>query len=203
MNKQASTTRDNILQAALNLFASKGYHETSMSAVAESAGVGKGTLYWYFSSKDEMFRQVVNEKGEVLYEQLESLLELQLPADQVLRKLTEIKMAFIINNQKLSQILLNHIQSNDEEFKEKLMEKHKKIIEVVQKIMQRGIEENTFRSASALHMAVAFLGMTNSIGSLLLFDQLEDPQEMVDFIQQIALQGISNQRSGGYSNEQR
>lgn len=192
MNKKSGTTRENILQAALHLFAVKGYHETSISAVAERAGVGKGTLYWYFSSKEELFRQVLTEKGEGLYKQLEDLLELELPADQVLRKLTEIKMTFMFHNQKMSQIFLNNIQFTDEEFKLQLIEKHKRIIELVQKIMQRGIADKSFKPGSALKMAVAFLGMINSMGSLLLFDQLEDPQEMVDFIHQMALYGILN-----------
>ena len=85
MSKQSGTTRENILQAALHLFAVKGYHETSISSVAERAGVGKGTLYWYFSSKEELFLQVFNEKGESLNKQIESLLELKLTADQALK----------------------------------------------------------------------------------------------------------------------
>jgi AcrR family transcriptional regulator len=44
-----------IHQAALELFVRDGYHETSMDAIAEKAGIAKGTLYWYFKGKRELF----------------------------------------------------------------------------------------------------------------------------------------------------
>jgi AcrR family transcriptional regulator len=46
---------EQIFAAAYELFAAQGYHRTSMDAIAERAGVAKGTLYWYFKSKRELF----------------------------------------------------------------------------------------------------------------------------------------------------
>lgn len=46
--------REEILRAALQVFANKGIHDFRMIEIAESAGVGKGTLYEYFRSKEEL-----------------------------------------------------------------------------------------------------------------------------------------------------
>jgi len=48
-------------QAALKVFSSKGYHKTTMSEVAMEAGFGKGTLYWYWNSKEELYFALVEE----------------------------------------------------------------------------------------------------------------------------------------------
>lgn len=43
--------RDMILAAAIRVFSQKGYHHTRMEEIAIEAGIGKGTIYEYFSSK--------------------------------------------------------------------------------------------------------------------------------------------------------
>jgi len=48
-----------LLDAALNCFVERGYAATRLDDVAARAGVSKGTLYLYFSSKDELFKAVV------------------------------------------------------------------------------------------------------------------------------------------------
>jgi AcrR family transcriptional regulator len=51
-----------ILDAALNVFAERGFAATRLDAVAAAAGVGKGTIYLYFSSKEDLFRAVVRQR---------------------------------------------------------------------------------------------------------------------------------------------
>lgn len=52
--------RHDILDAAMRVFAEKGYHAASVSNVAEAAGLAKGTLYIYFESKDTMTTAIVD-----------------------------------------------------------------------------------------------------------------------------------------------
>ena len=47
--------RQQIMQAALACFSRKGYHKTTMDDIVAESGLSKGTLYWYFKSKDELF----------------------------------------------------------------------------------------------------------------------------------------------------
>ncbi len=49
-----------IAAAALYLFAEKGYAATSVEQIADAAGIGKGTVYEYFSSKEEIFVHAIN-----------------------------------------------------------------------------------------------------------------------------------------------
>ncbi len=48
-------TRRAIMQAAIRLFAERGYERTSITDLARAAGIGKGTIYGYFRAKDEIF----------------------------------------------------------------------------------------------------------------------------------------------------
>jgi AcrR family transcriptional regulator len=57
---QALDSRDEILKAALQLFANRGFHETSMSEVAREARVSKALIFWHFKTKEELFLAVLN-----------------------------------------------------------------------------------------------------------------------------------------------
>ncbi len=51
--------RQELVEYAARLFASQGYHPTSVTDVVDGLGVGKGVFYWYFESKEELFRQIL------------------------------------------------------------------------------------------------------------------------------------------------
>jgi len=56
--KVAEERRSQILEAALRCFAHQGYHQTTMDDIVEESGLSKGTLYWYYESKKEIFLSV-------------------------------------------------------------------------------------------------------------------------------------------------
>lgn len=61
---RAQDSRDEILRAAIDLFATRGFHETSMSEVARAAGVSKALIFWHFKSKEELFVAVLGKLFE-------------------------------------------------------------------------------------------------------------------------------------------
>ncbi len=50
-----------IKEAALRLFSEKGFHNTTITQIAEAADLGKGTIYWYWKSKEELAFSLVEE----------------------------------------------------------------------------------------------------------------------------------------------
>jgi AcrR family transcriptional regulator len=59
---QSQDSRDEILKAAIRLFATRGFHETSMSEVAREAKVSKALIFWHFKTKEELFLAVLIKK---------------------------------------------------------------------------------------------------------------------------------------------
>ena len=57
-----------ILDTALELFAEKGFHQTSISDITRKAGISKGLLYNYFGSKDEVLRRILQPGSEAAYD---------------------------------------------------------------------------------------------------------------------------------------
>jgi AcrR family transcriptional regulator len=67
--------RAQILEAALECFATRGYHTATMDDLARASGLSKGSLYWHFSSKEQVFLALFDHWVEPIFEawsQLES-----------------------------------------------------------------------------------------------------------------------------------
>ena len=68
----AGDTREHILEAALELFAEKGYLGTSMSDIANRLGVTKGALYKHYTGKQEILDSIVERMNQMDYERAEA-----------------------------------------------------------------------------------------------------------------------------------
>ena len=55
-----AATQERILEAAMKLFLETGFEKTTMSRVAEVAGVSRATVFWHFSGKMSLFREAFN-----------------------------------------------------------------------------------------------------------------------------------------------
>src|SRR4051794_40675283 len=76
--------REEILEAAVRLFAEHGYPETDMQVLADTLGVGKGTLYRYFPSKQDLFLAAVDRVMLKLREAIDaSIVGIDDPLEQV------------------------------------------------------------------------------------------------------------------------
>jgi AcrR family transcriptional regulator len=51
--------RQQLMDEAARLFAERGYHPTAVADVVQSLGVGKGVFYWYFASKEDLFKEIL------------------------------------------------------------------------------------------------------------------------------------------------
>ena len=61
-----SQRRDEIMAAAKEVFARKGFHDTTIADIAKQAGLAYGSIYWYFDSKDELFHALMAVEEDAL-----------------------------------------------------------------------------------------------------------------------------------------
>ena len=67
-SKLKTGKREAIIEAAIKVFSTKGYHNTRMEEIAATAGIGKGTIYEYFSSKLQLFQAMMENSLELYYD---------------------------------------------------------------------------------------------------------------------------------------
>lgn len=106
--KKAETRRA-ITLASVALFSSKGYEKTSIEDIARTAGIGKATIYTYFSTKDEIFLAYCDEELEDSFAQFHTP---ELTGGKLIDHLLEffmIKFKFITHNREFGRQLLREM----------------------------------------------------------------------------------------------
>lgn len=106
--------RRQILDAAVRVFARKGFHTSRVGDIAEEAGVAHGLLYHYFSSKDEVLETVFRENWAVLLERIRSVEETSEPAQEQLRQVAAILLRGWLRDPDVVRVLVREIARSPE-----------------------------------------------------------------------------------------
>lgn len=83
-NEIRNKSRQNIKDVALELFASNGYHNTSVSRIAKEANISKGLLYNYFENKEALLLDIINDALIFKEENFINVLKADKPAPEIL-----------------------------------------------------------------------------------------------------------------------
>ena len=132
MNTNVQTnSEERILQAAEELFLTKGYDSTKTTQIAEKAGVTHAMLHYYFRTKDKLFERIVNEKMEFVLTMV--ALPLANGANSFkerIQQCVETHFDFLVNNPTLPRFILNEVITNQERC-EMMLQKMKPLIGVM------------------------------------------------------------------------
>src|SRR5512146_3005947 len=99
-------TRDDILEAAAQVFRKKGFHGASMSDIADSVNLQKASLYHHVTSKQEILLELLERALGLLEEQIRAVASQPLPADQKLRLMIRAYLQALAEYPDLSSVLL-------------------------------------------------------------------------------------------------
>ena len=172
--REKQARRETIMASAREIFFSKGFNATTMDEIAHNAELSKGALYLYFAGKEELYVSVMSEGLSILFSRAEEALTLDIPPDQMLRKLGEVHYRYYLDYPEYSRIFFfsehrNVAKQLPRELIQETMDKGMRYFQLVVGVIQKGIEQGIFAPADPLKAAVAFWGATS--GTLLLFEE--------------------------------
>jgi TetR/AcrR family transcriptional regulator, cholesterol catabolism regulator len=142
--------RREILNAALHLFVEKGFPETSMREIAEAAGVGKSTLYDYFSSKDEILIAFVVDEVHQIEGQAREIIAQDLSAAEKLRRILRAHLDYMLANKRLNLKLSYEAQRLSVESIARIQEHRHDYQDMLCDLLQEGIRNGEFRPVNPL-----------------------------------------------------
>ncbi|MFZ0341714.1 MAG: TetR/AcrR family transcriptional regulator [Gaiellaceae bacterium] len=136
--------RRQLLDAAVRVFARKGFHASRVGDIAEEAGVAHGLLYHYFDSKDELLEAIFRENWSVLVTRIASVEESGEPAADQLRHIAAIVLRTWLHLPDVVRVVVREF-GRSPEVAARLGELARPI-EAIERVIARGIERGEFRS---------------------------------------------------------
>jgi len=135
--------RRHLLDAAVRVFARKGFHASRVGDIAEEAGVAHGLLYHYFRSKDEVLEAVFHENWSVLIARIASVEETDEPAVDQLRHITAIVLRTWLHVPDVVRVVVREF-GRSPEVAERIGVLAQPI-QAIERVIARGIERGEFR----------------------------------------------------------
>lgn len=141
MNK----TKRKIFETAMSLFAKKGYDSTSIEEITSVVGVAKGTLYYHFSSKEEIFNFLVEEGMNLLKKSIKIKISPETTSNGKLKAIILIQIKIIVKYEDFITIVLSTMFGKDS--KSLTMQNFLfDYLKIIEDIIQDGINNNEISS---------------------------------------------------------
>ena len=136
--------REGILEAAACIFSEKGYHATSMQDIADAVNLQKASIYYHYSSKQEILGDILDHALDLINNQLELVLSQSLSPDEKLRQAMVTYFKTIAENQNLSAVLLLEMKSLEPELKANQASRRQKFESLWRELIIEGKQQGIF-----------------------------------------------------------
>lgn len=161
--------QEEIIYAAMNVFSKSGFENSKMEDIALEAGIGKATIYGYFSSKRELFEEMISYNMSEYKKELSKIIVEQNSFPEKLESLFRYHARFIDQNLDIFQ-LMNSGRILSDSMKKQLIKEQKVFLELIEKMVKTGavrgeIRKNINEEAAAL----CILGSINHFASKKIF----------------------------------
>lgn len=160
---------ERILEAAQKLFSRFGPRKTSIDEIAQQAGLGKGTIYLYFRSKDELHAAIVRRIGESLLRSMEEAKAAGRSPAEKLRLLVAARLRFIEEHIEIHELTPEVIQEFEENERSPLLgpiirEMSQTQIKMIYDLIAEGIQAGNFVADDPQTTAVALYAALHTCG---------------------------------------
>ena len=154
-------TRDEILEAAAQVFRIKGFHGASMDDIAKAVNLRKASLYHHVSSKQEILLEILDRALQLLLERISPLAEQNIPADKKLRAMVREYLLILIENIDLATVLLFEHRALERRQHARHIPNRDKFESLWKDVINEGVSKKLFKCNNPALAARALLGQLN------------------------------------------
>lgn len=182
--REKEQRRQNILKVAKRLFIERGFKSVTVANIAEKAELSKGAIYLYFSSKEEIYAQILLTDIEHFHREISQIFNGGKSAAGILLDFADAYIDIFLKEREQFRILMNFMLQADNlnlsrETRKRIIAEMNRTISLIEKILQYGVDsgELTLEKQDIRKMRNALWGLLNGIISLHLFVGVESMRE--------------------------
>jgi len=196
-DEDKSQRRDEIMAAAKEVFARKGFHETTIADIAKEAGLAYGSVYWYFDSKDELFHALMAvEESAPRNHVAAALAALGVPAENVgqeapLRAAVEATLEYFESDKATVKLLLGDRYALGERFEKHLGGIYERFIDDIESFIVAAQERGEVVAAPPRMVAYTLAALVGQLAHRRLStDDDVTAAQVADFVVALVLDGL-------------
>jgi TetR/AcrR family transcriptional regulator, fatty acid metabolism regulator protein len=156
-------TRDRILQAALAVFAEKGYHRAAVDDIVRTSRTSKGAVYHHFPNKEALFLALVDEFAAHLAGSIATAIQCSHGALGKVEAALRAGLETFAHHRELARILLLESVSLGPAYEAKRAEVHGRLAALIQGYLDQAVEEGSIPALDTRVATLAWLGAVNEV----------------------------------------
>ena len=147
--------QEKIFRAAVWCFNKKGYYETTIDAIASRAKISKGSIYYYFKSKKELFLELFHYRVNKYFDQLKDYIKEEKSPDMRLRMFINKSSEFLRENEDFFRFCLEFLSMGvrEPEIKKVMTIFYKDSIDTFKQLLEEGVESGRFKDLGSDRVA--------------------------------------------------
>lgn len=169
--RQGSERKQQLLEVAARLFAERGYENTRVSDICREAGVAKGLFYWYFTDKEQLFKELVATKSRELRVAQADAMDPDANPLARIRQGVEASVRFVSEQRRLFSMW--EVENLDQAFAPVVRRSTQQHAEDASRLIKEGIELGLIRNEDPMVLAYLVVGTLASLSVLRRASQLE------------------------------
>jgi TetR/AcrR family transcriptional regulator len=186
MNK----TKNLIFESAIKIFSESGYRGATMDDIAANAGLAKGTLYYHFSSKEEIFNFIVEEGLNILQNQVIEVQNINIAPIEKLIKICRIQLTFLYGYTDFFKVVMSQLWGNENR-QDELRQKLRTYINEIEINIKSAMENGQIKEGDTELIAFQFFG---SLCSSAIYESIHiekiDLEDIIDSTIKFTLKGL-------------
>jgi AcrR family transcriptional regulator len=193
--REQSVRRELILATARRLFESKGFELTTVEEIAAQAELGKGTIYSYFKSKEQIYIAILEDGLDLLKERMETAVQNPVSARDALHRMFDVFVEYHQERKGFMESLFLQVDQQQYfrlgELAQGLKSKASVWVELVAKILHWGIERGELKPMEVVKTAQILIGMV--LGLILQHEMGQYSGEISEYretLLELVLEGI-------------
>ena len=191
-------TRSRILEAAVTVFASKGYHDTKVDDIVNESKTSKGSFYFYFPSKQDIFLALVDTFADLLENRLRDRINSETSGmarvDLALRVCLEIFGQY----RGLAKIALVQATGLGLAFEEKRRAVNERFIQIIKENLDEAVADGSIPPLDTEIAACAWMGALNEIVLRWVYTGQPDPVRALPALRTFLLQSVGAKRNATF-----
>ncbi len=157
-------TKDKIIEAALRQFSAQGYHQASMEGIAADAGVAKGTLYYNYPSKAQLFASVVAEGYQLIEQRVRREAGNASSKADVIDRILQEHLRVLADHADLARIMWGELSAGvDLEAQEAIAQAKETYVTFFADTLAQGMDKGTVRRYPPRLMAFAVVAAVEGV----------------------------------------
>ncbi|MBM3179607.1 MAG: TetR/AcrR family transcriptional regulator [Chloroflexi bacterium] len=183
-------TRERILEAAVKVFATKGYHDTKVDDIVSESRTSKGSFYFYFPSKQDIFLALVDTFAELLESRLRARIDSETSGMARLDLALHVCLETFGQYRGLAKIAFVQATGLGLAFEEKRRAVNDRFIEIIKNNLDEAVAEGSIPALDTEVAACAWMGALNEIILRWVYTGQPDPIRTLPALRKLLLQSV-------------